>query len=52
MKTKTSWGNLCDDYKHAIDAKDVENLELVRFEGKAVSSDVDDLKLENVRLVK
>ncbi len=34
MKTKTLWGNLCDDYKYAIDAENVENLELVRFNGK------------------
>ena len=51
-KTKTSWGNLCDSYKHAIDAENVENLELIRFSGKAVSPDVEDVKLNNVKLVK
>ena len=51
MKTKTMWGNLCDDYKHAIDAENVENLELVRFSGKAVSADVEDYKLNNVNII-
>lgn len=52
MKTKTMWGNLCSSYKHAIDAENVENLELVRFSGIGVSADVDDFKLNNVKLVK
>ncbi len=52
MKTKTRWGNLCPAYKHAIDAENVENLELLRFSGQSVSPDVEDLKLNNVRLVK
>ncbi|MDE6385089.1 MAG: glycoside hydrolase family 28 protein, partial [Eubacterium sp.] len=52
MKTKTTWGNLCSSYKHAIDAENVENLELVRFSGSGVSADVDDFKLNNVKLVK
>ena len=51
-KTQTMWGNLCDSYKHAIDAENVENLELVRFDGKAVSPLVDDIKLNNVKIVK
>lgn len=52
MKTKTSWGALCDEYASAIDAKDVENLELIRFEGSAARAEAEDIKLENVRLVK
>ena len=51
-KTQTAWGTLCDSYKHAIDAENVENLELVRFSGKAVSPLVDDIKLNNVKLIK
>ena len=51
-KTKTNWGNLCDSYKHAIDAENVENLELVRFSGKAASPVEEDIKLNNVKLVK
>ena len=51
MKTKTSWGNPCDQYKHAVDAADVENLELLRFEGKAANAEDEDIKLQNVRLV-
>ncbi|MGN0532115.1 MAG: glycoside hydrolase family 28 protein [Eubacterium sp.] len=51
-KTRTSWGNLCDNYKHAIDAENVENLELIRFSGSAVSPDIEDIKLNNVKLVK
>ena len=50
MKTKTTWGNLCEDYKYAIDAENVENLELVRFNGKSVSADVEDFKFNNVSL--
>ena len=49
-KTKTRWGNPCDSYKHAIDAENVENLELVRFDGHGVSDDVEDFKFNNVNL--
>ena len=52
MKTKTFWGNLCGNYKYAIDAENVENLELVRFEGKAADKSLDDIKLNNVRMVR
>ena len=52
MKTKTTWGALCDEYASAIDAKDVENLELIRFEGSAARAQAEDIRLENVRLVK
>lgn len=51
MKTKTLWGNLCDDYKYAIDAENVESLELVRFNGKSVSEDTEDFKFNNVKLI-
>ena len=51
-KTRTSWGKLCDSYKHAIDAENVENLELIRFSGSAVAPDIEDIKLNNVKLVK
>lgn len=52
MKTKTRWGNLCDNYKYAIDAANVENLELYRFDGHSVDESIDDYKLDNVSLVK
>lgn len=52
MKTKTAWGELCESYKHALDAESVENLELIRFEGKSSQSSLDDIRLENVRLVR
>ena len=52
MKTKTKWGKLCENYKHAIDAENVENLELIRFEGEASSPEYDDIKLNNVKLVR
>ena len=48
-KTKTRWGSLCDSYKHAIDAENVENLSLIRFDGHAVDPSVDDFKFENVK---
>ena len=48
-KTKTRWGKLCDSYKHAIDAENVENLSLIRFDGHAVDPSVDDFKFENVK---
>lgn len=35
-KTKTAWGKLCPEYKHAIDAENTENLELIRFDGTGV----------------
>lgn len=52
MKTKTAWGELCENYKHAIDAENVENLELIRFEGKAATPYAEDIKLNNVRLAR
>ena len=52
MKTKTAWGTLCDEYAHAIDAENVENLELLRFEGRAASPELEDIKLNNVRMVR
>ena len=52
MKTKTAWGELCENYRHAVDAENVDRLELVRFEGKAADSSLDDIRLENVRLVR
>ena len=51
MKTKTAWGELCESYKHAIDAENVDNLELVRFEGEAAQKGVDAIRLNNVRRV-
>ena len=51
-KTSTRWGRLCESYKHAIDAENVENLELIRFDGKAVSNEIEDIKLNNVRLAR
>ena len=37
--SSASFGNLCDDYKHAIDAENVENLTLFRFQGKAANDE-------------
>ena len=51
-KTKTRWGNLCDNYKYAIDAKNVENLLLSDFDGHSVDESMDDYKLDNVSLIK
>lgn len=51
-RTKTRWGTLCSAFKHAIDAANVENLELVRFEGESATPEYDRMVLENVRLVK
>lgn len=42
-KTSTEWGNICDDYASAIDAENTENLELIRFNGKAVSDKYKDI---------
>lgn len=52
MKTKTAFGEPCESYTHAVDAENVENLELLRFEGKAASKEYDDIRLNNVRLVR
>ena len=52
MKTKTSWGELCENYKHAVDAADVENLELLRFEGAAANEGDEAVKLQNVTFAK
>lgn len=52
LKTKTAFEKSCPSYKHAIDAAEVENLELVRFEGKGADAAFDDIKLNNVRMVK
>ncbi len=35
-KSSVQWGNVCDDYNKAIDAENVENLELIRFSGEDV----------------
>ena len=45
-KTKTSWGNISDKYRHALDAANVENLDLIRFNGKAVSRDYEDVVIK------
>ena len=37
--SSASFGNLCNDYKHAIDAENVENLTLFRFQGKAANDE-------------
>ncbi len=52
MKTRTAWGETCENYRHALDAENVENLELLRFEGKAAPNETEDIKLNNVRLVR
>ena len=50
-KTRTSWGNLCESYKHALDAENTENLELIRFFGKAASPEFEDIRLQSVTTV-
>lgn len=35
MKTNVNWGNICDDYSHAVDAENCPELELMRFKGEA-----------------
>ncbi len=52
MKTKTAWGELCESYKYALDAENVENLELIRFEGEAADGSPDSIRLNNVRMVR
>ena len=52
MKTKTEWGEKCESYKYALDAQDVERLELIRFEGEAAQYGDDSIKLNNVRMVR
>lgn len=52
IKTKTAWGTRCEHYTHAVDAQEVENLELLRFEGKAADSLLEDIKTNNVRMVR
>ncbi len=49
-KTKTCWGNLCPEYKHAIAAENVSQMRLVRFEGSSVDEDTEDFRLENVTI--
>ncbi len=44
--TKADFGNLCDDYCHALDAKDVTGLTLRAFEGKA-AKDEEALRIED-----
>lgn len=34
-KTSVGWGNVCDDYKHALYAENTGSLELIRFTGNA-----------------
>ncbi len=48
--TRTAWGNLCDDYAHAIDAENVENLKLDSFSGTG-AGEYDSLHFENVGLM-
>jgi polygalacturonase len=45
-KTKTSWGNVSVKYRHAVDAENVENLDFIRFRGKAVSPDYEDISIK------
>lgn len=33
LRTKTGWGTPCPAYAHAVDAEQVENLRLIRFDG-------------------
>lgn len=49
-KTDISWGQLCENYRHALDAAEVEGLDLVRFSGTAAKEDTEAIKLQNVRL--
>lgn len=42
-KTSTSWGNTCDVYSHSVDASETENLNLIRFTGKAAKDTEEDI---------
>lgn len=48
-KSRNRWGNLCENYKHAIDAQNVDSLELVRFDGCGVDLMTDKFNFKNVK---
>ncbi len=48
MKTKTLWGECCESYKYAIDAENVENIELVRFSGSGAFEHTEAFRFNNV----
>ena len=35
IKNSVRFGTVCDDYAHALDAENCENIELIRFDGEA-----------------
>lgn len=47
-KTRAGWGSLCDSYKHALDAENVENLELIRFSSSSPGDEAQKYRLINV----
>ncbi|MBR1810173.1 MAG: glycoside hydrolase family 28 protein [Clostridia bacterium] len=49
-KTDAAWGTLCENYQHAVDAADTENLSLIRFHGIAATPTAEAIKLRNVTL--
>jgi len=51
LKTKVRWGTLCDSYRHAVDAADVDGLELLRFDGTAAHEGDEALKTERVTML-
>ncbi len=48
MKTRTLWGECCESYKYAIDAENVEKIELVRFSGSGAFEHTEAFRFNNV----
>lgn len=40
-KSSVSWGKICEDYAHAIDSENCENLEIDRFSGNAAFEEIE-----------
>lgn len=49
-KTDTAWGQRCENYRYALDAAEVENLSLIRFQGEAADPGIEAIRLCNVSL--
>ncbi len=45
MKSKASFGNICDDYAHGLYCENVENLETVRFEAQSAGEKYESVKI-------
>ena len=48
--TSSEWGTLCESYRHAVDAENVENLAFIRFEGRGAEESFENIRLNNVSL--